>query len=79
MEACRFAVADDLATAQHEIASNWIAAYKKYFHTQTPLVPRPRALNRKQTPAEPDLCVDLKAPPGAWAGTRSQTSRGAST
>jgi hypothetical protein len=26
----------DLATAQHEIATNWIAAYKKYFHTQTP-------------------------------------------
>jgi len=27
----------DLATAQHEIASNWIAAYKKYFHTRHPL------------------------------------------
>jgi len=23
--------------AQHELATNWIAAYKKYFHTQTPL------------------------------------------
>ncbi len=27
----------DLATAQHDIASNWIAAYKKYFHTDRPL------------------------------------------
>jgi len=27
----------DLAEAQREIASNWIAAYKKYFHTDQPL------------------------------------------
>jgi hypothetical protein len=27
----------DLAEAQHEIAANWIAAYKKYFHTDKPL------------------------------------------
>lgn len=27
----------DLATAQHEIAVNWVAAYKKYFHTRQPL------------------------------------------
>jgi anti-sigma factor RsiW len=27
----------DLAEAQHEIASNWIAAYRKYFHTDEPL------------------------------------------
>jgi hypothetical protein len=27
----------DLATAQHEISANWIAAYKKYFHTSQPL------------------------------------------
>jgi hypothetical protein len=27
----------DLATAQREIAVNWIAAYKKYFHTSRPL------------------------------------------
>ncbi len=26
-----------LPVAQHEIASNWIAAYKKYFHTERPL------------------------------------------
>jgi hypothetical protein len=27
----------DLATAQHDIATDWIAAYKKYFHTDKPL------------------------------------------
>ena len=27
----------DLATAQHEIAVDWISAYKKYFHTEAPL------------------------------------------
>jgi hypothetical protein len=27
----------DLAAAQREIAANWIAAYKKYFHTNEPL------------------------------------------
>jgi hypothetical protein len=28
----------DLAEAQRAIASNWIAAYKKYFHTDEPLL-----------------------------------------
>ena len=27
----------DLTEAQREIASNWIAAYKKYFHTDKPV------------------------------------------
>lgn len=27
----------DLATVQHDIATDWIAAYKKYFHTNAPL------------------------------------------
>jgi hypothetical protein len=27
----------DLTEAQREIAGNWIAAYKKYFHTDQPL------------------------------------------
>lgn len=27
----------DLATAQHDIATDWIAAFKKYFHTSSPL------------------------------------------
>ena len=29
----------DLATAQQDISSDWIAAYKKYFHTDRPLEP----------------------------------------
>ena len=32
----------DLSTAQHDIATNWIAAYKKYFHTDRPLALRSR-------------------------------------
>ncbi|HTR48168.1 MAG TPA: zf-HC2 domain-containing protein [Verrucomicrobiae bacterium] len=28
----------DLGTAQHDMATNWISAYKKYFHTDQPLV-----------------------------------------
>lgn len=31
----------DLATAQHDISSDWIAAYKKYFHTDKPLEQTP--------------------------------------
>ena len=27
----------DLATAQHDIATDWIAAYKKYFRTSHPI------------------------------------------
>jgi hypothetical protein len=27
----------DLSTAQHDIAADWIVAYKKYFHTDKPL------------------------------------------
>ena len=30
----------DLPTAQHDIAADWIAAYKKYFHTDRPLAVR---------------------------------------
>lgn len=30
----------DLSTAQHEIAENWIAAYKKYFRTDRPVARR---------------------------------------
>jgi hypothetical protein len=34
----------DLATAQHEIASGWISAYKKYFHTDQPFA-KPTGFN----------------------------------
>jgi len=31
----------DLQTVQRELAGNWVQAYKKYFHTETPLSDRP--------------------------------------
>jgi hypothetical protein len=34
---CRGAV--DLATAQHDLADDWVAAYKRYFHTEQPIKP----------------------------------------
>jgi anti-sigma factor RsiW len=34
----------DLSTAQNDIATDWIAAYKKYFHTELPLAGRPDVL-----------------------------------
>jgi hypothetical protein len=40
-----------LATAQHDISSNWIAAYKKYFQTQKPIASH-RAFT-KDKPWEP--------------------------
>lgn len=40
-----------LATAQHDISSDWIAAYKKYFQTQEPMASH-RAFT-KDTPWEP--------------------------
>jgi hypothetical protein len=41
----------DLSTAQREIASDWIAAYKKYFHTETPLPSNSRF--RASVPSDP--------------------------
>jgi len=38
---CRGAV--DLTTAQRDIAADWIAAYKKYFHTDRPVLTQARA------------------------------------
>ncbi|MGC2279702.1 MAG: hypothetical protein WA603_06770, partial [Candidatus Acidiferrales bacterium] len=43
----------DLPTAQHDIATNWIAAYKKYFHTNAPV-----STDSKLTPS-------IEAPDGA--------------
>jgi len=39
----------DLATAQHEIAVNWIAAYQKYFHTRQPLPEHQRLSHQDRT------------------------------
>ncbi|HEX7139976.1 MAG TPA: hypothetical protein VF219_19140, partial [Vicinamibacterales bacterium] len=35
----------ELAVAQHDIAVDWIAAYKKYFHASTPLTTYASALD----------------------------------
>jgi hypothetical protein len=37
----------NLATAQHDLATDWVSAYKKYFHTNRPPSPRPAVRNRK--------------------------------
>jgi len=37
---CRGSI--DLTVAQQEIAADWIAAYKKYFHTEIPVDEYPR-------------------------------------
>ena len=70
----------DLATAQREIATDWIAAYQKYFRTQLPLTKgagRPRASRRSPFSASPavqsgtggKVWVNLKSgkyfPPGS--------------
>jgi hypothetical protein len=43
----------DLSTAQRDIATDWIAAYKKYFHTETPLTMRSN-LTHSELPADVD-------------------------
>lgn len=41
----------DLATAQRDMASNWILAYKKYFHSDQPLAHTSDLIeNRRRTP-----------------------------
>jgi len=54
----------NLATAQQDIARNWISAYKKYFHTQQPLPVRPNA-------PQPNLTSSriFPARPYLWAET----------
>lgn len=42
---CRGAV--DLSTAQRDIAVDWIAAYKKYFHTDRPVIVQARAIRQE--------------------------------
>jgi hypothetical protein len=42
---CRGAI--DLTTAQRDIAADWIAAYKKYFHTDRPVLTQARAVSEE--------------------------------
>jgi hypothetical protein len=56
-----------LETAQRDMATDWIAAYKKYFHADRPLhaYPAPAARDGDDGPAigvMPDLTFDLPAP-----------------
>jgi hypothetical protein len=37
----------DLSTAQRDIAVDWIAAYKKYFHTDRPVIVQARAIREE--------------------------------
>jgi hypothetical protein len=45
----------DLPTAQREIATDWIGAYKKYFHTDKPLTMNSRLLEDQQASILPFL------------------------
>lgn len=49
-----------LATAQQEIAANWISAYKHYFHTKTPVSKRAIATRSKDGAAGADGNVSLR-------------------
>jgi hypothetical protein len=46
-----------LQTAQHDIAVNWIAAYKRYFRTSTPLTKSRAAANLRSWRTAPDGAV----------------------
>ena len=65
----------DLATAQHDLATNWIAAYKKYFHTDKPLLGRSE-IRRQPDRIPQEMAFDREAggparrdPIGYWYPT----------
>jgi hypothetical protein len=58
----------DLPTAQREIATDWIAAYKKYFHTDKPLSMNSRLLEDQQASILPFLI-----PASATTGTATES------
>jgi hypothetical protein len=55
-----------LATAQHDMATDWIAAYKKYFHTDRPLhiysSSSPEPGDEHEPDMMPNLSFELPAP-----------------
>ncbi len=57
----------DLATAQKEIATNWIAAYKRYFHTETPL---PNPENGTMSRSGGDVAADSRLPDVVLSASR---------
>jgi hypothetical protein len=61
----------DLPTAQREIATDWIAAYKKYFHTEKPLSMNSRVFEAEQASILPFL-IPASARIEASAGSLSE-------
>ena len=62
----------ELTTAQHEIASNWITAYKKYFHTDRPLVNVPPRVHSNSG-------AEKRRSPAVLAAIRRRTQPGSHT
>lgn len=62
----------DLKTAQHDISTSWIQAYKQYFHTDHPLT-RTRASRRRRRPAEGEVSSGSE-PSGAPANTETPSN-----
>jgi hypothetical protein len=63
----------DLKTAQHDIATDWIAAYKKYFHTDQPKAARGRrGRARSSTTVRPSTTPSPSdGNAQVWVNTRS--------
>jgi hypothetical protein len=58
----------DLKTAQHDIATDWIAAYKRYFHTDQPLSKGSSRRRRRSVTTSPSSTPSVVAPSGSTAG-----------
>jgi hypothetical protein len=60
-----------LATAQRDIATDWISAYRKYFHTDDPLLPysssAPPSFTLSRVPAS-GTSADLRPSLSRWSG-----------
>lgn len=61
----------DLATAQHEIATDWIAVYKRLFHTDKPLGGKGRSRGRVKTASYVNAPATIQdaMPPSSMAPT----------
>ncbi|MGI4790929.1 MAG: hypothetical protein ACRYFS_19030 [Janthinobacterium lividum] len=67
----------DLPTAQHDIATDWIAAYKKYFHTTIPLTKgRGRSSRRMPHPLTDDDPIGEPTSMGKSAAGSSSAASG---
>lgn len=73
-EVCKGTI--DLATAQKEISTDWVASYKKHFHTELPLTKGSHRASRMPHPLTDD---DNDGDDDASASKASSTSSAAST